>query len=207
MMKELIIKSLFDDNYIHPSLIYRLLKDNKLDYYIKYLEKNKYYIEYNNQKIENYKNFIMALDNFIDYLDCSLNINHSLIKNILDLIFESQKNNVFLTKNYIKSNQSISKITKEYKKIILEPFRKNLIFIINSNDELKKLFNSFKINLKNDKILFNFLIDCCDIRKNHQYILFDDYNEYINSNSVFYYYMWKILFQKLTKNYTKNELA
>ena len=188
-MKEIIINSIYNDNYIHPSLIYKLIKEGKLDSYINKLDKN------------NYKNFIMMIDNFIDYLDCSLNINHVLLPNVLDIIFSKETNEIFLTKHCIKSNREIHKIKKEYKKMILKPFRSNLKFVINYDSELKRTFKKFNIKIDDDKSLFNFLIDSSEVRKNHQYLLFDDYNEYINKNIVFYIYMWKILLDKLNDYY------
>ena len=193
-MKEIIINSIFNDNYIHPSLIYKLVKEGKLDLYINKLDNNK--LDKNN-----YNNFIMVIDNFIDYLDCSLNINHVLLSNILDIIFSKETNEIFLTKHCIKSNREIHKIKMEYKKIILKPFRSNLKFVINYDSELKRTFKKFNVNIDDDKSLFNFLIDSSLVRKNHQYLLFDDYNEYINKNIVFYIYMWKILFDKLNEYY------
>ncbi len=193
-MKESIIKSLFEEDYIYPTIIYNLVKNGNLDHYIKYLENNNIDVIIKNKKISYYKNFLKLLDNFIDFFDCSLNINHSQILNILENILSNKTYKVFLKKIDIKENAYINKIIIEYKKIILYPFRQNLKYIINNNKEINMMFHFLNINLNDDRELYNFLIECCNIRKNHQYILFDDFNEYLDNKNMFYIYMWKILF-------------
>lgn len=201
-MKETIMESLFIDDYIYSPLIYKLLKEGKLDHYISKLEKSNKYIVSNKRKIEHYKHFIMMIDNFIDYLTCSLNLNNIYLLNILECIFKDIKNPIFLTENNLKENYKLNKRTTEYKKIILDIFRKNLEFVI------MNINNPCSVDIYNDKDLFNFLIDCCTIRKNHQYILFDDFNEYLDNpkKAEFYLLMWKILFQKLYEYYDDNDL-
>ena len=204
-MKNEMIQSLFVDNYIYAPIIYKLIKDDKLDYYVKKLETDDYYIKINNSKIEYYKHFLMMIDNFIDYLACSLNLNNIQLLNILDSIFLNLDNPIFLIKSYIKENHKINKCTIEYKKIILSGFRKNLEFVKGKLDYMMEVYD---IDIYDDRILFNFLIDCCEVRKNHQYILFDDFNEYLDNSKKtdFYLLMWKLLFQKLEEYYINNNL-
>ena len=201
-MKNKIIESLFNDDYIYSPIIYKLLKSNKLDYYIDKLEKENLYIEFNKEKMEYYKHFLMMIDNFIDYIDNSLNLNHIQLLNVLDSIFDNLDNPIFLTKSNLKENYKINKRTIEYKKIILFKFRNNLKFVFMHLD------NMYDININDDRILFNFLIDCCEVRKNHQYILFDDFNEYLDNpkKTEFYLLMWKFLFYKLDEYYENNDL-
>ena len=92
--------------------------------------------------------------------------------NILENILSNKTYKVFLKKIDIKENAYINKIIIEYKKIILYPFRQNLKYIINNNKEINMMFHFLNINLNDDRELYNFLIECCNIRKNHQYILF-----------------------------------
>ncbi|MBE6152781.1 MAG: hypothetical protein E7166_00945 [Firmicutes bacterium] len=193
-MKNKIIESLFEDYYIYAPIIYKLIKNGKLDYYIKKLENENYYATFNNEKMEYYKHFIMMIDNFIDYLMYSLNLNHVQLLNVLDSIFDKLENSIFLTKSNLKENYKINKRTIEYKKIILAKFRNNLKFVITRVN--------YNIDLNDDRVLFNFLIDCCNVRKNHQYILFDDFNEYLDNpkKTEFYLLMWKLVFEKLDEN-------
>jgi len=195
-MKNNIIESLFIDYYIYAPIIYKLLKSGRLDYYIDKLENNDYYESFNGEKMEYYKHFIMMIDNFIDYLSCSLNLNNVQLLNILDSLFYKLENPIFLTKSNLKENYKINKRTTEYKKIILSKFRKNLEFVLQKTNYI------YEIDIDNDRILFNFLIDCCDVRKNHQYILFDDFNEYLDNpkKTEFYLLMWKLVFQKLEED-------
>jgi len=162
-----------------------------------------YYEKFNGEKMEYYKHFLMMVDNFIDYLSCSLNLNNVQLLNILDSIFDKLENPIFLTKSNLKENYKINKRTIEYKKIILSKFKKNLEFVF------KKTGNIFEIDINNDRILFNFLIDCCEVRKNHQYILFDDFNEYLDNTkkTEFYLLMWKLVFKKLDEYYEDNDLV
>ena len=83
-MKNKIIESLFNDDYINAPIIYKLLKSDKLDYYINRLEKEDYYTDFSGEKMEYYKHFLMMIDNFIDYISCSLNLNNIQLLNILD---------------------------------------------------------------------------------------------------------------------------
>ena len=192
-MKNNITKSLFEDNYIYSPIIYNLLKENKLDYYINTLEKsNLYIIDSNGNNIEAYKQFLTYLDNFIDFLYCSLNISNVQLLQILSLIFNNLKSPVFLSKHSIKDTKNIHIITHEYKKIILSPFKKNLRFVI------EKLNYNLGFNINNTKHLYNFLVDLCNIRKNHQYLLFDDFNEYksIPGKLNYYLLMWEVSIQK-----------
>jgi len=202
-MKNKITQSLFEDNYIFAPVIYKLLTSDKLNYYISKLENEDYYEKFNGEKMEYYKHFLMMVDNFIDYLSCSLNLNNVQLLNILDSIFDKLENPIFLTKSNLKENYKINKRTIEYKKIILSKFKKNLEFVF------KKTGNIFEIDINNDRILFNFLIDCCEVRKNHQYILFDDFNEYLDNTkkTEFYLLMWKLVFKKLDEYYEDNDLV
>ena len=75
-MKGKMVESLFIDNYIFAPTIYKLLKTGKLDYYIDRLENEDYYIKFNNENMEYYKHFLMMIDNFIDFIWCSLNLNN-----------------------------------------------------------------------------------------------------------------------------------
>ena len=154
-MKNKIIESLFIDDYIYAPIIYKLLKSGKFDYYINKLETEDYYEKFNSEKMEYYKHFLMMVDNFIDYISCSLNISNIQLLNILDSIFEKLDNPIFLTKSNLKENYKINKRTIEYKKIILSIFRKNLNFVFNHME------NIYNIDLNDDRVLFNFLIDCC----------------------------------------------
>ena len=187
-MKNNIIKSLFEDNYIYSPIIYKLLKENKLDYYIRKLEE----IHTPSNKIEHYKQFLMFVDHFIDFLYCSLNISNVQLNQILSLIFNDMEKSIFLSEYSITDNKNIHFITNEYKKIILKPFRKNLKFVTN------KLYIDLVFNINDDRELFNFLIDLCNKRKNHQYLLFDDFNEYKNNLGKLRYYllMWEIAIEK-----------
>lgn len=192
-MKKDIIKRLFEDNYIYSPIIYNLLKENKLDYYIDQLEI--YSLSKNipdDAKIERYKQFLMFIDQFIDFLYCSLNITNVQLTQILSLIFKDLKDPIFLSEYSIKDNKLIHIITNEYKKIILAPFRKNLLFI------KEKVEYKLKFNINDDRLLFNFLIDLCNTRKNHQYLLFDDFNEYksIPGKLEYYILMWEIVIKK-----------
>lgn len=202
-MKNMIIESLFNDEYIFAPIIYKLLKKGKLDYYINKLENEEYCVSFNNEKMEYYKHFLMMIDNFIDYIYCSLNLNNIQLINIIDIIFDKMDDQIFLTKSNLKENYKINKRTIIYKKLILKNFRKNLEFIF------KQLDNIYDIDINDDRVLFNFLIDCCEVRKNHQYILFDDYNEYLDNpkKSDFYILMWKLLFNKLDEYYEDNDLV
>lgn len=201
-MKNKITESLFVDDYIYAPIIYKLLKSGKLDYYINKLENEDYYTKFDSEEMEYYKHFLMMVDNFIDYLYCSLNLSNIQLLNILDNIFNNLNSPIFLTKSNLKENYKINKRAMEYKKIILTKFRKNLEFIF-SNVE-----NVYEIDINDDRILFNFLIDCCEARKNHQYILFDDFNEYLDNpkKTEFYLLMWKLVFQKLDAYYEDNDL-
>lgn len=196
-MKNMIIKSLFEDNYIYPTIIYNLVKNNCLDYYIDYLNKEDQYITINEKKVLYYHNFLRILDNFIDFFDSSLNISHSQILCILENVLAGQTNTIFLQKIDVKENDYIHNVIKEYKKIILFHFRKNLNYVISVDNEIKLNFDNMNININSDKDLYNLLIDCSNARKNHQYILFDDFNEYLDNKNTFYLYMWKILFTKI----------
>jgi len=184
-MKNNIIKSLFEDNYIYSPSIYKLLNEHKLDYYIRKLD-------INSNKFENYKQFLMFIDHFIDFLYCSLNVSNVQLNQILSLIFNDMKESIFLSEYSITDNKNIHFITTKYKKIILKPFRKNLEFVINSLDI------NLEFNINDERDLFNFLIDLCNKRKNHQYLLFDDFNEYKNNLGKLRYYllMWEIAIEK-----------
>ena len=107
-MKSKITESLFIDDYIYAPIIYKLLKSNKLDYYINKLENENYYTNFDSEKMEYYKHFLMMIDNFIDYLYCSLNLNNIQLLNILDSIFYKLENSIFLTKTYLKENYKIN---------------------------------------------------------------------------------------------------
>lgn len=202
-MKDKITKSLFIDSYIYAPIIYKLLKSGKLNYYINKLENEEYYATFNNEQMEYYKHFLMMIDNFIDYLYCCLNLNNVQFLSILDNIFDKLENPIFLTKSNLKENYKINKRTSEYKKIILHNFRRNIKFVFNHME------NIYEIDINDDRILFNFLIDCCSVRKNHQYILFDDFNEYLDNpkKTEFYLLMWKFVFQKLERYYEDSDLV
>ena len=196
-MKNNIIKSLFEDNYIYSPIIYNLLKENKLDYYINKLEKsNLYIIDSYGNKIKTYKQFLFYIDSFIDFLYCSLNITNVQLPQILSIIFNHSKSPIFLSKDSIKDNKNLHIITDEYKKIILFSFKNNLRFVI------KKLDYKLELNINDITSLYNLLIDLCNIRKNHQYLLFDDFNEYksIPGKLNYYLLMWKITIQKYKTN-------